>query len=59
MLGSGWGELGSGKESRLGSAQPQRAVRAALCVLRFVLCILRISIVVVPVPYVCCSVKLP
>jgi len=47
------GELGGGKESA-------QAVRVALCVLRFVLCILLIGIVVVvPVPFVCCSVKLP
>ena len=31
----------------------------ALCVVRFVLCFLLICIVVVPVPFACCSVKLP
>jgi len=35
------------------------AVRAALCILLFVLYILLISVIVVTVPFVCCSVKLP
>jgi len=37
----------------------QRAVRVALSILLFVLCILLVSIVVVTVPFVCWSVKLP
>jgi len=36
-----------------------RSGRAGLWVVRFVLCFLLICIVVVPVPSVCCSVKLP
>jgi len=36
-----------------------RSGRAALWVVRFVLCFLLICIVVVTVPFVCCSVKLP
>ena len=36
-----------------------RSGKAALWVVRFVLCFLLICIVVVPVPFVCCSVKLP
>ena len=49
--GAGWQEptCGSGVHSG----------EAALGVVRFVLCILLICIIVVPVPFVCCSVKLP
>jgi len=36
-----------------------RSRRVALWVVRFVLCFLLTCIVVVPVPFVCCSVKLP
>jgi len=39
--------------------QRQRFGRAALQVVRFVLCFLLICIVVVTVPFVCCSVELP
>ena len=53
-----WGSWAAERESRLGSAR-QRAVRVALCISLFFLCILLISIVVVAVPFVCCSVKLP
>ena len=60
MLGSGGGELGSGK----GLAAWEHAAAAgsesySLRFARFVLCILLICIVVVTVPFVCCSVKLP
>jgi len=58
MLGSGGGELGGGNSLWLGSAR-RRSWRAALWVVRFVLCFLFICIIVVPVPFVCCSVKLP
>jgi len=49
-----------GTLSWLGSTL-RRAVRVAPCVLLFcfLLCILLICIIVVPVPFVCCSVKLP
>jgi len=48
----------AGTHSRLGSSR-WRSWRAALWVVQFVLCFLLICIVVVPVPFVCCSVKLP
>ena len=48
----------AGAHSRLGSARRQ-SWRAALWVVQFVLCFLLICIIVVPVPFVCCSVKLP
>jgi len=60
MLGSsGGGSLAAGTHLRLRSAGtgPVRE-RVALWVVRFVLCFLLIYIVVVPVPFVCCSVKL-
>ena len=59
MLGSSGGELGSGKAVVAWERTWWRVVRVALCVLLFVLCILLIRIVVVTVPFVCCSVKLP
>jgi len=60
MLGSGGGELGGGKtHSRLGSMQGRLFRKAALWVVRFVLCFLLTCIVVVTVPFVCSSVKLP
>jgi len=52
------GSGAAGTLSRLGSVR-QRSRRAALWVVRFVLCFPLICIVVVPVPFVCCSVKLP
>ena len=54
------GELGGGNllAARLGRSW-QQSWRAALWVVRFVLCFPIICIVVVPVPSVCCSVKLP
>jgi len=55
-VGGGSGVVGT--HSRLGSAQ-WRSGRAALWVVRFVLCFHLICIVVVTVPFVCCSVKLP
>jgi len=60
MLGSGGGELGvtNSLVARERTA-PVRSRRAALWAVRFVLCILLICIVVVTVPFVCCSVKLP
>jgi len=45
----------SGTHSRLGST----VAGAALWVVMFVLCFLLICIVVITVPFVCCSVKLP
>ena len=59
MLGSSGGELGSGKAVVAWERTWWRVVRVALCVLLFVLCILLTSIVVVTVPFVCYSVKLP
>jgi len=59
-LGSGGGALGGGNSLMAREhAAPVRSGRVALWVVRFVLCILFICIVVVPVPSVCCSVKLP
>jgi len=59
---SGWvlvgGSWGAGTDLQLGSLRWQ-SWRAALQVMRFVLCFLLICIVVVTVPFVCCSVKLP
>ena len=60
MLGSCGGEQGGGNS--LAARERAAAVqsgRAALWVLWFVLCFLLICIVVVTVPFVCCSVKLP
>ena len=58
--GFGW-EWPGGRELTHGSGAwvPVRSGRAALWVVRFVLCFLLICIVVVTVPFVCCSVKLP
>ena len=53
------GSGAAGTHSRLGSTQRQQSWRAALWVVRFMLCFLLICIFVVPVPFVCCSVKLP
>jgi len=54
-----WGGAGgTGTHSRLGSSRWQ-SWRAALWAVQFVLCFLLFCIVVVPVPSVCCSVKLP
>jgi len=50
------GSWAAGTLSQIGSAQRERA---AICVVRFVLRFLLICIIVVPVPSVCCSVKLP
>jgi len=58
MLGSGGGELGGKNSLAVGSSR-RWLWRAALWVVRFVLCIPLICIVVVAVPFVCCSVKLP
>jgi len=52
------GSGAAGTHSRLGSLR-WRSWRAAVWVGRFVLCFLLICIIVVPVPSVCCSVKLP
>jgi len=59
-LGSGGGKRG-GRDSLAAweHAAPVRSGREALWVVRFVLCFLLICIVVVTVPFVCCSVKLP
>jgi len=60
MLGSGAGELGSGNSlAARERAAAVRSRRAALWVVRFVLCFPLFCIVIVPVPSVCCSVKLP
>jgi len=48
----------AGTHSQLGSSR-RRSWRAALWVMQFVLCFLLICIVVVAVPFGCCSVKLP
>jgi len=56
VAGSGMG----GTQSRLGSvAATVWSRRAALWVVQFVLCFLLICIIVVAVPLVCCSAKLP
>ena len=57
---SGGGEL-SGRKSLTAreSSAAVRSRRAALWAVRFVLCFLLICTVVAPVPFVCCSVKLP
>jgi len=52
------GSWAVGTLSRLGRAR-RRSWRAALCVVQFVLCFLLICTIVVTVPLVCCSVKLP
>jgi len=52
------GSRAVGTHSQLGNSQ-RRSWRAALWVVRFVLCFLLLCIVVVPVPFVFCSVKLP
>ena len=60
MVGSGGGELGGGNS--LAARESAAAVwsgKAVLWVVWFVLCFLLICIIVVPVPFVCCSVKLP
>jgi len=51
--------LAGGAAGRLRSAWQQRSVRVVLCIKLFMLCFLLICIVVVTVPFVCCSVKLP
>jgi len=53
MLGSGGEERGGGNSL---AARERAAALSAGC---FVLCIPLMCIVVVPVPFVCCSVKLP
>jgi len=55
LVGGSWR---AGTHSRLRSSR-WRSWRAALWVVQFVLCFPLICIVVVPVPFVCCSVKLP
>jgi len=57
-MGSGEGELGSGNSVRA-RERTAVAVGESSSVLQFVLCILLICIIVIPVPFVCCSVKLP
>jgi len=58
MLGSGWGELGSGKavvaRERAAAGGESSSLRSAV-----VLCILLVCIVVVTAPFVYYSVKLP
>ena len=54
------GSWAAGIHSLLGSAQRRFGPgESALWVVRFVLCIPLICIIVVPVPFVCCSVNLP
>jgi len=57
----GGGSWAAGSQSRLGSVWRRRAVRVTICVLQFcfVFYILLIGIIVVTVPFFCCSVKLP
>jgi len=58
MLGSGGGELGGGNSlAALEGTESSSVLRALFC--WFVLCIPLFCIIVVPVPFVCCSVKLP
>jgi len=57
MRGAGWWDLSRGLGAR--GAGPVRSGKAALWVVLFVLCFVLICIVVVSVPFVCCSVKLP
>jgi len=60
MPGSSGGQLGGGNSfAARERVAPVLCGRAALWVVRFVLCILLICIIVVPVPFVCCSLKLP
>ena len=58
MLGSRWGGAEQ-RELTQEHAAAVRSGRAALWVVRIVLCILLICIIIVTVPFVCCSVKLP
>ena len=53
------GSGAAGTLSQLWSTQRLRTRRAALWVVLFVLCILLNCVIVVPVPFVCCSDKLP
>ena len=54
------GDRAAGTHSRLGSVRHRSYSGERFCgVVRFVLCIPLICIVVVAVPFVCCSVKLP
>jgi len=64
MLGSGWGKLGGGNS--LAAREGRAAVRSERAVLFCWLCSAGLfcvfpffCIIVVPVPFVCCSVKLP
>jgi len=59
MLGSRWGAGQGGKLNAAEERTGHRVVRVALCISLFVLCILLISVIVVTVPFLCCSVKLP
>ena len=60
MLGSGGGGRHGGKSLAARElVAPVWSGRTALWVVQFVLCFLLICIVVVTVPFVCCSVKLP
>jgi len=55
-----WGGRGSGNSlAAWEGTAAVRSGRTALWVVRFVLCFLLICTIVVPVPFVCCSVKLP
>ena len=56
-VGGSWGD-GKALAAREGRAAV-RSGRAALWVVRFVSCFLLICIIVVPIPFDCCSVKLP
>jgi len=64
-LGSGGGGAAAGGRRGGNSlaawerAAPVLSERAGLWVVRFVWCFLLICVIVVPVPFVCCSVKLP
>ena len=53
------GSGAAGTHSQLRSTQQRQFGRAALWVVQFVLCIPLFCIVVVPVPFVCCSIKMP
>jgi len=56
LVGGSWGQELTGGS---GARAPVQSGRTVLWVMLFVLCFLLIWIVVVTVPFVCCSVKLP
>jgi len=59
MLDSGWWSWAGVKSVTVPERAGHQAVRVALCFLLFVLYVLLIGIVVVTIPFIWCSVKLP